>query len=234
MNASAPPSSSAGRHVFTRAELERLADAEVVDAARIQLLNGVRYDREGEAADGRHLFTRKDALRMWEIDLFEGRRFELLNGDIYDMAWEGTFHQTLRDEINDALYRHIILNNLPLRVSTNGPLRLADRQEPEPDTYGRPAGVPLDDVDGPAVLLAIELCLTNRERDIDIKPPIYAAHGVRDYWLVDLDAWRTVVRRGPQPDGSWAETKIYEPNETVEALLIPGFRFTLDDYKQWR
>jgi len=176
---------------------------------------------------GKHLFTRHEALRMWEADIFDGRRFELLNGEIYLMPGEGFLHQGLRERLLANLYSHIVRNDLPLIAGSNGPIRLGDYQEPEPDIYVRPAELPLDQVGGPEALLLIEICVSTQEKDFEIKPPIYAAYGVRDYWVIEPERRRTILRRCPQADGTWAEERDVPAEEPIAALLIPGFVMTL-------
>lgn len=176
---------------------------------------------------GKHLFTRHEALRMWEADVFNGRRFELLNGEIYLMPGKGFPHQGLRERLLNQLITHFALNRLPLIAGSNGPIRLGDYQEPEPDIYVRPAEMPLDQVGGPEALLVIEICVSTQEKDFEIKPPIYAVHGVREYWVIEPEQRRTILRRGPQADGSWAEEREAPAEEPITALLIPGFAMTL-------
>lgn len=175
---------------------------------------------------GPHRFTRQEALRLSEADVFGGRRFELLNGDIYLVPGEGLLHQGLRERLVKLLYEHIFAHRLELTVSSNGPIRLSDYQEPEPDIYVRPASLKLDQVGGAEALLVIEICVSTQEKDFEVKPPIYAAHGVRDYWLIEPEQRRSFVRRGPQADGSWAEEREIAAEAPIAALLIPGFALT--------
>jgi Uma2 family endonuclease len=179
--------------------------------------------------DGRHRFTRDEVARMALLDVFNGR-VELLNGEIIDKPSEGVLHQDLRGWLVARLYGHMSGKTQDLRVETNGPLRLADEEEPEPDIYVRPSAKPLAAVRAEDVLLLIEICQTNTKRDFEVKPPIYAAHGIRDYWLIDLEARETIVRRGPRSDGSWIEQRTYLADEPIGALLIPGFAFRLADF----
>lgn len=176
---------------------------------------------------GKHLFTHREALRLWETDFFNGRRFELLNGEVYLMPMEGFLHQGLRERLLASLYRHFFLTDLPLIAGSNGPIRLGEHQAPEPDVYVRPAGLALDQVGGEETLLVIEICVSTQEKDFKIKPQIYAAHGVREFWLIEPEAARTVVRRGPRPDGSWAQEWAVPAGERIEALLVQGFAMTL-------
>ena len=61
-----------------------------------------------------------------------------------------------------------------------------------------------------------------------LKADLYARHGVRDYWVIDLNARRMHVHRAPSPDG-YADVSIADAATPVEALLIPGLVLRLAD-----
>jgi Uma2 family endonuclease len=45
--------------------------------------------------------------------------------------------------------------------------------------------------------LVIEVSVSSRQRDLVVKPAIYAAAGVAEYWVIDVDRSRVVVHRDP-------------------------------------
>ena len=77
-------------------------------------------------------------------------------------------------------------------------LRLDARTFVEPDFCVFPRDLPLSALDGPAVLLAIEIADSSLAYDKGRKIGVYAAFGVREVWVVD--AVRAVTHR-PSPAG---------------------------------
>jgi Uma2 family endonuclease len=85
----------------------------------------------------------------------------------------------------------------------------ATRSEPEPDLFVFERDAPRPYHPGTAALV-IEVSVSSITRDLRVKPGPYAAAGVAEYWVVDVDARRVIVHRRPGPDG-------YEQFEIVGA-----------------
>jgi Uma2 family endonuclease len=54
------------------------------------------------------------------------------------------------------------------------------------------------------VHLLIEVADTSLDFDREVKLPLYARSGIREYWIVDLAGAQVEVYRGPQPDGTYS------------------------------
>lgn len=67
-------------------------------------------------------------------------------------------------------------------------LVLSDRDGPKPDWWVFPAVRRTADVRGPDVLLTIEVADASIAFDLGAKAELYARHGVRDCWVVDVAA----------------------------------------------
>lgn len=102
------------------------------------------------------------------------------------------------------------------------PLRLSELSEPEPDLMllkprtefyaGAHPGV--DDV-----LLLIEVADTSARYEREIKLPLYARHGIREVWIVDLDARLVRFFRAPVAEVYTAVAATDTPGATsVDAL----------------
>jgi Uma2 family endonuclease len=63
---------------------------------------------------------------------------------------------------------------------------------------------------------------TSLEFDRLTKAPLYAANGIREYWIVNLNDGEVEVRRQPRPDGSWGEHRVCRPGERLEVQALPG------------
>jgi Uma2 family endonuclease len=141
----------------------------------------------------RRRFTSADVQRMAEIGLIDpDERIELIHGEIIDMGKEGPPHWNARAELINWVLRRLPADT---KLAPDGPLRLAADEEPEPDFYLFPAAMNVNDVRGPDVLLAVEIADSSLVKDRDIKAPLYAAHGVRAYWIVVLETRETLVHR---------------------------------------
>ena len=174
-------------------------------------------------APRKHGFTGEDVLRMQEAGiLLEGGKFELIEGEIIDMPSEGDAHLALKGALNRFLVR-----NLPDEIGLipDGTLRLSDTNWPEPDFYLYPAVIMPGAVRGPDTLLIIEMSDSTLAHDLRLKADLYHRHGVREYWVIDLNALRLYVHRA---DGAWPAPAV--PLSTpVTPGLIPDLRVTLAD-----
>lgn len=149
---------------------------------------GVPRPQVTRAADGlpRRAFTNADIARMIEIGVIDpDEHFELIKGDIVPMAAELDRHWRARRAL-DRIFQRALGDEW--FVGTEGSLLLADNVEFRPDLCIFPASLKTEDVRGPDVLLAVELSSTTQKRDLMIKAPIYAEHGVQELWVIDLDA----------------------------------------------
>ena len=148
--------------------------------------------------------------------LHEDERVELIDGEIIQMAAMGARHASCIIFLTEWFILRLAGRAL---LSPQTPLRLGPRQEPEPDVAllrPRPdryaTGHP-----GPAdVLLIIEVADTSLEYDRDVKLLRYAASGIPEVWIIDLEGERVLVYRRPHSGG-------YEYTETVElgGTLVP-------------
>lgn len=109
-----------------------------------------------------------------------------------------------------------------------GPLRLSEASEPEPDIAllrpkndfymsGHPC--PAD------VLLIIEVADTSLSYDRDIKIPLYARHDIPEVWLVDIENRRLIIHQQPSPNGY---LEVIEPATLTEARVSTLRDLTVD------
>ena len=148
--------------------------------------------------------------------LHEDERVELIDGEIIHMAAMGARHGRCVNDLAEWLIPRLLGR---ARVTVQTPVRLGLRQEPEPDIavlrrrpdrYGTALPGPED------ILLVIEVADTSLAYDRDVKLLRYAAAGIPEVWIIDLDGARVLVYRRPHA-GS------YEHTETVarSGALVP-------------
>ncbi|MBO9715015.1 Uma2 family endonuclease [Sphingomonas sp.] len=157
--------------------------------------------------------------------LAENERLELIEGEIVPMAAaKANWHSIMEGKLNWALVKQ-----LPdkLRVYPAPSLTLSDDTLLEPDLVVVPLGAKMRELRGPDMLLVIEVADSSLSYDLHVKAPLYSAHGVREYWVVDAVRQTIRTHRAPGPDG-YADVEEYEAHDRVEALLLPGVTIRLD------
>ncbi|GJM33162.1 MAG: hypothetical protein DHS20C18_21630 [Saprospiraceae bacterium] len=107
-------------------------------------------------------------------------------------------------------------------ISVQDPVELNQYSEPEPDLailkyrddlYTKSHPKPAD------VLLVIEVADTSLEKDRAIKLPLYAAAGIREVWIINLEEQQIEVSTEPGEKG-YSNLHIYRKGEIVEHALI--------------
>jgi Uma2 family endonuclease len=140
----------------------------------------------------RRRFTVHDFHKMAEAGiLHEDDRVELIEGEIVEMAAIGSRHFTCVNKLNHLLVRDV---GDAAIVSVQNPVRLDERNEPQPDLAVIRAGDYRESLPTPEdVLLLIEVSDTTLSHDRNVKLPLYARAGVPEVWIVNL-ANETVER----------------------------------------
>lgn len=148
-----------------------------------------------------HRLSVRDYYRMAEAGILPpDARVELIEGEVLDMTPIGSRHNGCVNRLADALFRAVAQRGV---VQVQGPLRLDNHSEPQPDLavlrpradfYARAHPVPAD------VLLIIEVADTTLPFDRDVKLPLYARAGITEVWLVDLEGRRVLRYREPGSD----------------------------------
>jgi len=168
-------------------------------------------------------WTIDEYYRLGELGFFNDQRVELIDWEIIDMAPQGTEHFASVCLISEIL-RHIFGDNHVVRVQ--GPLRVANSTEPEPDIAVVP-GTPRDYV-GSAhpdkALLIVEVSDTSLEFDRTVKSSLYASAGIADYWIINLIDRKLEVFRRPIADTSarfgwtYGDRTVLNPTDQIKPL----------------
>ena len=116
-------------------------------------------------------------------------------------------------------------------VSPQNPVVLNEISEPQPDIA---VLAPRDDMyskshAGPAeILLLVEVADSSLAFDRNRKAPYYAANGVVETWVVDLDGDQVLVLRSPSPSG-YEQIRIVRRGDRLDIEALPGVSFSVDD-----
>lgn len=168
----------------------------------------------------RHRLTVADYYRMAEAGvLAPTARVELIEGEVIDMPPIGTRHHSAVMRLTALLSAAAGDRAI---VSVQGPLRLGELSEPEPDLMllaPRPDFYATAHPSAGDVLLLIEVADTSARYDREIKLPLYARHGVAEVWIVDLEARLVRFFRKPEGDAYTDITATEMPHATSVAGL---------------
>ena len=176
----------------------------------------------------KHLWTIEEFESAWESGAFPpDARLELIRGEIVEMPPIGGPHIACVVQLITLLSR-LIPRAL---LSPQNPLRIEGYESrPQPDlVLIRPRGglaqrPPADD----DVLLVIEVADSSLARDRKDKIPLYAAAGIPESWLVDLNSATLFVYRRPAPEG-YQDVRAYRRGESVSPEAFPDVSFTLEE-----
>lgn len=143
--------------------------------------------------------TADEALRMVELGILsEDEPVELLHGLLTEKAVKGPDHEGIKRRLSRWLAPLVAAGRYDVLIE--GALIVPDRTSlPEPDIMVVEVS---DDLRHPTTAhLAIEVAVSSLNIDTTVKPPLYAAAGVPEYWVVDVVARRLEVFGEPGPDG---------------------------------
>jgi len=159
-----------------------------------------------------------------------GERVELIGGEVVTVSPQGGFHSAFIDFTADAL-KAAFGPDFWVRVQYT--LDLAPHSVVDPD-IAVVAGSRADNFarlgngNPTTALLVVESSLTTIASDRTRKASLYAAAGIADYWIIDVQARRLEVRRDPRPDpaaefgASYQSLAVLAPGEVVTPLARPA------------
>ena len=155
-------------------------------------------------------------------------RVELLEGVVVAMSPASSRHATAVSLADDAL-RTALWGRAAVRVQC--PLVLGRHSVPEPDI----AVVPGETRDythahPTAALLVVEVAETTLKQDRLTKAAIYAAAGVPEYWIVNLQEDRVEVHRAPDASTTrYREITSAGAGERLAPVALPGMSVAVDE-----
>jgi Uma2 family endonuclease len=146
----------------------------------------------------------------------EKTHVELIDGLLLDMSPKSPEHENIVAWLLQHLFAGVDLERYEIR--SGAALSLGD-SEPEPDllVFDRNAERPYH----PATAeLVVEVAISSRSRDLEVKPRLYAGAGVHVYWVIDVERGRAVQHSQPAGDE-------YGLVEIVSELSAPRLGLTV-------
>lgn len=174
-------------------------------------------------------FDVREYHRMAEAGILgEDDRVELVGGELVEMTPIGARHLACVVALT-----HLLVESSAGRwfVSAQNPVRLGERDEPQPDLtlLGRKPRPEAAAPPGPGdVLLVIEVSDTTLSYDRDVKLPLYAGAGIPEAWIVDLAGRKVEVHFGAGQSG-YGDSRTFGPGERASSAVVGGLSLPVDE-----
>lgn len=169
---------------------------------------------------------------LGDLGMFEGRRAMLIDGVIVEEGPMNPPHRLALELATDAVRTAF---GPGWRVCVQMPLVLGQTTDPEPDiavVAGSARGATTHPT---SAGLVVEVSDTSLRYDMTTKVGVYAAGGIADYWVLDVNARQLLVFRDPQPDPAAPGTHTYatrltlNPTDAVSPLAAPTATITVSE-----
>jgi Uma2 family endonuclease len=179
------------------------------------------------ASRGQYRFTAAEYQRLPAIGILsDDARVELIEGVIVPMSPVGCAHYSvvyLLDELLSAALEP------RFKVRSESPVQLGEYSQPVPDIsviHPRADGYRHRLPGPPDILLLAEVADSTLARDRRDKLPLYAMHGIADFWLINLAERNAEVFRNPA-DGTFRSADKVDLGGFLTPLVDPGLRIPL-------
>lgn len=169
-------------------------------------------------------FTADEYERMGELGILdEDERIELIDGEIIEMSPIGVRHARCVSNLTELLVVQLISLNANQRyqVWSQNPIRLSGRTRPQPDVAfvrrRHSANLPT----AKETLLVIEVADSSLDYDRNEKFPRYAAAGIAEAWLVDINVG--IIERHTEPGAEgYGIVTPFRVGEVITSVVLPG------------
>ncbi len=184
-------------------------------------VRGVAQPAPATTPPKRRRFTVDEYYKMAEVGILNrDERVELLDGEIIVMCPMGSRHSGHINRLNSLLVKALDPRCV---VAVQLPVRIGKRSEPEPDLsllkprtdFYESAHPGPDDV-----LFLIEVMDSSAKLDRGRKLRLYARHGIREVWRIDLKGGLIEIHRGPLGE-TYKEKRTVARGETLSPEAFP-------------
>jgi Uma2 family endonuclease len=146
-------------------------------------------------------------------------KFELVEGQIVPMSPQGPLHQDIQNWL--GLRLTLALSDR-FWVAQGSTLILPENTALDPDICVYPLSLKAADLAGDKVVLVVEIAVSSKRYDLGVKAELYTRMGVKELWVVDVNARTTHVHRDPDA-GGWGRIQrvpFEEPLSPVAAADV--------------
>ena len=176
----------------------------------------------------RKLFTADEYFKMARVGLFDDQRVELIEGEIIELSPIGHPHEVSVNRANAFFTEAFGRTAL---VSIQNSMKLNWRNVPQPDVVVFKPRDDFYDARRPTpedVLFVVEVSDSSFRKDRNIKLPLFAAAGIPEAWIEDLQHDSILVFR--EPEGRSYRTQLtFRLGDSITPIAFPNFTFRVDD-----
>jgi len=216
--------------LWTAKELYQLLDLGFFSEQRVELIGGQILLRDSKKP---RLWTADELYRLLDLGFFQDQRVELIGGEILQMASQKNFHLAAIAKTEYAL-KPVFGSGFWIRAQ--GTLDLSPLSVPDPD-IAVVVGSPFTPaVQNPtSALLIVEASDTTLAHDTGPKASLYAAAGIKDYWIINLVNRQIEGHRNPVPDAKepfgwrYDHVQFFGPGDFIVPLAAPNSKIAVDD-----
>jgi Uma2 family endonuclease len=162
---------------------------------------------------------------LGDLGVFEGRRAMLIDGVIVEEGQMNPPHALALELSGEAIR---VVFGTGWRVCVRMPLVLGQSTDPEPDlavVAGSARGATTHPT---TAALVLEVADSSLRFDTTVKLAVYAAGGIADYWVLDVNARQLLVFRDPHGQ-TYRTQQTLGPSDTIVPLAVPGRAVTVAD-----
>lgn len=166
-------------------------------------------------------FTVEEFIRLDATGVFDRySKTELIEGEIVCMNAQWSPHARIKTDLTFELGMKLRELGLKLRPQIEVSVRLSDDSLPEPDIvltiYRGKGAVPAE-----TVALVVEVSDSTLDIDLGRKADLYAAAGIPEYWVIDLNENRALLHEHPSAEGYLGQADVLL-GETLHSATIDG------------
>jgi Uma2 family endonuclease len=153
-------------------------------------------------------------------------QFELIGGEMVPMmSPAGRAHETIRIKLARRMNQ---LAQATVMIASEPQFNLAPDTFVKPDILVHPDAINTYDLKGTEAWLLIEVAETSLSYDLKTKRPLYASHGVPEYWTINAATLVTTVHR--QPAGNtYRDIVEVQPDTRLVPSLAPELAVSLNE-----
>ena len=177
----------------------------------------------------RRQFSSTDFRKMAEHGIInEDERVELIDGEVCTMSPIGPRHMAIVRRLNEFFIQSLAGR---ATIGVQDSIELNDFTQPQPDItvlrkradyYSSQLARPED------ILLVVEVADSSLHFDHHEKVPRYAAAGIREVWLVDVES--ETVSQFTEPRGdAYQSMKSFVRGQTIDAMTSIGLSLSVVD-----
>lgn len=168
--------------------------------------------------------TRVEYDALIQLGLLEGEHIELLQGAMVVMSAQSPRHAAVIRRLHKLLAHRL---GDRADVQSRLPLAFDDYSELVPDLAVVVAEVPEDDHPSHAFLV-IEVADVSLAKDRSIKATIYAANGIPEYWIVNLEDSVVEIHKDGE-HGTYRSITMAARGDTVALEMFPDVQIPVAD-----